>query len=302
MMMHMFGNSIENRCRIGTCFRFGILWLCLAYCTTYSAQNFPEIESRASYYLGQLAKSTSDADMDTISSRIRNLFLSCIDNPEIFDYPFSSLKMCTITAPDRKFRILNWNQPLMDGTHKYYGFVLIRENEDSYAWLELIHKPDRKGWQRNKFYTHENWPGALYYEIIPTSKRGRGDSYMLLAWDGVDNMTNKKMVDVIQIRKDRIRFGGDVFEGEDGVGKRVILEYSNGVSASLKYYPKGDYIVFDHLSPRNPAMEGIYSDYGPDGSYDALKFDKGKWQWISNIEVSRFSEDRNLPCKDPSKK
>lgn len=282
--------------------RCAIFVMLLCFSKYSMAQNLSEVESRVSYLLSQLAKSKSDVEMDSLSSRIRTLFLSCLNNSEIFDYPFSSLKMCTITSPDGKFRLLNWNQPLIDGTHKYYGFVLIRENAESYSWLELVHKPDRKGWQRNKYYTHENWPGALYYEIIPMAKRGRGDSYVLLAWDGVDNLTNKKMVDVIQIRNERIRFGGDVFEGEEGIGKRVILEYSNGVSASLKYYPKRDYIVFDHLSPRNPAMVGIFSDYGPDGSYDALKFEKGKWKMISNIEVSRFSEDNNQPYRDPAKK
>jgi hypothetical protein len=249
-----------------------------------------------------LAKSKTDEEMDTLSSKIRRLFLSCINNPEIFEYPFSGLKMCTITSPDRKFRMLNWNQPLRDGTHKYFGFVLLRNEGGGHYWLELTQKTDRKGWQKTKYYTHENWPGALYYDIIPMEKRGRGDTYVLLAWDGMDNMTNRKIIDVIQVRKDRIRFGGDVFEGEDGIGKRVILEYSNGVSASLKYYPKGGYIVYDHLSPRNPAMQGIYSDYGPDGSYDALKFEKGKWKYISNIAVSRFSDESHQPYRDPSKK
>ncbi|MFM7104696.1 MAG: hypothetical protein ACKOW8_04175 [Flavobacteriales bacterium] len=264
-----------------------------------NAQDLPEVESRVYYYLGELAKSKTDAEMDTLSSQIRNLFLSCINHPETFDYPFSRLKMCTIISPDNKFRLLNWNQPLRDGTHKYYGFVLLKDDKGIIHWLELKHTPDRKGWQRNKFYTHDNWPGALYYDIVPMGKKGRSENYILLAWDGADNMTNKKLVDVIQIKKDRVRFGGDVFEGEEGIGKRIILEYSNGVSASLKYYPKGGYIVYDHLSPRNPAMVGIFSDYGPDGSYDALKFEKGKWKLISNIEVNRFAPNDNAPYKNP---
>lgn len=279
-------------------FSFLIIGMTAGVC----AQDLPEIESRVSYYLGELSRSTSDAEMDSLSSRIRNLFLSCFDYPQTFEYPFASLKMCNLTSPDGKFRLLNWNQPMRDGTHKYYGFVLMNNGEGAFSWLELNHTPDRKGWQRNKYYTHENWPGALYYEIVPMTKKGRGDSYILLAWDGVDNLTNKKIVDVIQIKKDRVRFGGDVFEGDDGFGKRIILEYSNGVSASLKYYSKGGYIVYDHLSPRNPAMVGIFSDYGPDGSYDALKFEKGKWKLIANIEVNRFAPNVSAPYINPTGK
>jgi hypothetical protein len=288
--------------RVMTIGRYIFFLLMALSCVSICAQDLSEVESRVAYYLSELAKSKSDDAMDSISSKIRNLFLSCIDYPQTFDYPFADLKMCTITAPDGKFRVLNWNQPMRDGTHKYYGFVLIKNAEGKISWLELIHTPDRKGWQRNKYYTHENWPGALYYEIIPMAKKGRGDTYVVLGWDGVDNLTNKKIVDVVQIKKDRVRFGGDLFEGEEGFGKRVILEYSNGVSASLKYYPKGGYIVFDHLSPRNPAMVGIFSDYGPDGSYDALKLEKGKWKLISNIEVNRFAPDNHAPYINPGGK
>ena len=283
--------------------RHSFFLLILLTSTLAYSLDLREVESRVAYYLGELAKSKSDVEMDSLSSKIRVLLMSCLDYPETFDYPFSALKMCTITSPDGRFRILNWNQPMRDGTHKYYGFIMIKDEQDAISWLELVHTPDRKGgWQRNKFYTHENWPGALYYEIIPMGKRGKNNDYLLLAWDGADHMTNKKIVDVIQIKKDRVRFGGDVFEGEEGFGKRVILEYSNGVSASLKYYPKGGYIVYDHLSPRNPSMIGIFSDYGPDGSYDALKFEKGKWKLISNIEVNRFAPNDNAPYLNPANK
>jgi hypothetical protein len=36
-------------------------------------------------------------------------------------------------------------------------------------------------------------------------------------------------------------------------------------------------IIFDHLSPAYPELEGQYQFYGPDFSYDGFRYKKGKW-------------------------
>jgi len=68
---------------------------------------------------------------------------------------------------------------------------------------------------------------------------------------------------------------------------------------SVKYHSKKKTIVVDHLSPRSSMMEGIYADYGPDGSYDAYQLRKGKWEFQSNIDVGTFSEEEDRPYVDP---
>ncbi|MFM7234319.1 MAG: hypothetical protein ACKOZM_06985, partial [Flavobacteriales bacterium] len=70
---------------------------------------------------------------------------------------------------------------------------------------------------------------------------------------------------------------------------------------SVKYYPKKNCIVMDHLSPKSPMMQGIYADYGPDGSYCMLQLKKDKWEFIDMVDVSQFSEDDNRPYRDPRK-
>jgi hypothetical protein len=44
-------------------------------------------------------------------------------------------------------------------------------------------------------------------------------------------------------------------------------------------------IVFDHLSPIESGIEGVYKFYGPDFSYDGYEFKAGKWRYRSNLDV-----------------
>ena len=53
----------------------------------------------------------------------------------------------------------------------------------------------------------------------------------------------------------------------------------------LRFDEREELIVFDHLAPMEPKYEGDRSYYGPDFSYDALEFKKGKWILIENVEL-----------------
>jgi hypothetical protein len=145
-----------------------------------------------------------------------------------------------------------------------------------------MHEPEKP---ESRFLTTEKWFGALYFEIIPMTRKGKSNTYTLLGWDGKDNLTTRKIVDALTINGDKIRIGANLFEYASDTRKRVILEYSNEVSASVKYYPKKNCIVMDHLSPKNPMMQGIYADYGPDGTYCLFELKKDKWIFMDEIDA-----------------
>lgn len=75
----------------------------------------------------------------------------------------------------------------------------------------------------------------------------------------------------------------------------------------LRYNEQEDIIVCDHLSPGNPKMKGKYEYYGPDFSYDAFDFEKGKWFHKSDIDPDvaiNYKKNKNieqLKKRDPSK-
>jgi hypothetical protein len=261
-----------------------------------------QTEEKLLYLHNKLAASIDDAISDSICAAMRQTWITSFEHAEVFDYPFDRLKFCTLISKDHHIRLLNWNLPYRDGTYKYFCFMLVWDDKiKHFTWHELqdsMHEPEKL---ESRFLNSEKWLGALYFEIIPMTKKGKSSTYTLLGWDGKDNLTTRKIIDAITINGEKIRLGANLFDYEGDIRKRVILEYSNDVSASVKYYPKKNCIVMDHLSPKSPMMQGIYADYGPDGSYCMLQLKKDKWEFVDMIDVSQFSEDDNRPYRDPRK-
>lgn len=262
-----------------------------------------EAEIKLSYLHNQLSLSEDDARSDSICDAMRQTWITTFEHAEVFDYPFDALKFCTLTSKDHHIRLLNWNLPYRDGTYKYFCFLLIWDEESkSIQWHELIdtmHEPEKLD---TRFLSPEKWLGTLYFDIIPMTKKGKSSTYTLLGWDGKDNLTTRKIIDAITINGDKIRIGANLFEYEGDTHKRIILEYSNEVSASAKFYPKKNCIVMDHLSPKTAMMEGIFADYGPDGTYCLFILKKDKWQFMDAIDISQFADDDSKPYRDPRKK
>jgi hypothetical protein len=212
-------------------------------------------------------------------------------------YPFDSLKeIGIISSPDNLVRIVNWNLPLRDGTHQYFGYIQAFSTKLK-KW-QLFKLNDCSSTIKNsENYTsdHQKWFGMLYYKIIPV-KHKKKKYYTLLAWDGNDKLTSKKIIDVLTFNADGTpHFGADVFKLEKKTVKRVVFEYSAQAVMSLKYNEDKKLIVFDHLAPSQSKLEGQFQYYGPDFSFDALNFSKGKWIYIPDIDArnNRNKNDNN---------
>jgi hypothetical protein len=52
---------------------------------------------------------------------------------------------------------------------------------------------------------------------------------------------------------------------------------------SLRYEESYNRIIFDHLSPESPGLEGFYSFYVPDLSLDALILEGNKWMFKEDV-------------------
>ena len=84
-----------------------------------------------------------------------------------------------------------------------------------------------------------------------------------------------------------------------GLQKRVVLTYGDAVQATLRVEPALGRIVFDHLAPEDPALRGQYAFYGPTLSYDGLEWRKGRWQFVSNVQVRNAKDGSNREYRDP---
>ena len=226
--------------------------------------------------LNKMRSAIKDAEKKKLNQEFKDYLLETILIPDSYTYNFVKLKtLGVIDSPDKNLRIFNWNIQLEDESNLFFGFIVRKGNKKKNKIIELINK--NIVYEMPKEIVQEsNWYGALYYKIIPT-KKGKKDIYTLLGWRSNGNISNMKIIDVLQINGNHAKLGANIFQTKTEKLKRVVLEYSKKATVTVRYEPKLDRIVFDHLSPESPSMKGLYEYYIPDMSYDAYTFENDLW-------------------------
>jgi len=251
------------------------------------------------------------------------LLIKTLQKEESFEYPFDSLnKFIPILTPkDKSFRIYNWHLAKDDKTYKHFGIMQLYQN-DSLVLIPLHDQSDEILNPHDTLLNPACWYGAHYYTIIQTKYR-RKKYYTLLGWDGNNVFSTKKLIEIMHFENGQPVFGAPVFkmnvksrkekreekqeaksrgnvkkdknlkEAQKIIGKykdkkakkRIIFEYDSQAMMILRYIKKKKRIIFDHLVPKNPEFEGNYAFYGPSMIFNAVKFKRGKWTIIKDIDV-----------------
>ncbi|MCE3228094.1 MAG: hypothetical protein K0S32_2645 [Bacteroidetes bacterium] len=274
---------------------------------------FREAEKELKLLQQEAFYSRKEADRVAGNKKFISVWDGIVSNGKILQYPFDSLKEVSVLAPkDKKFKLITWNLHKDDGTHAYFGYLLVNNSKrikkglfrhetiEAYEYFKLI---DNSGAIRNP-ETHigspAKWYGMLYYSLVECD-----GFYTLLGYDPNDNLTRKKFVDVLYFKTDGTPvFGKDVFRFPRKNPKRLMFEYSSEVSMSLKYNEKRGQIVYSHLAPKDQSdmLIGQYQYYGPDGSFDALELKKDKWITIEAIDIKQDKNKNDKAEKpDPDK-
>ena len=242
----------------------------------------PYLENRLEKSLKTLRSSISDEDRRNANNTFRVQLLETIQYSESFLYLFPKLStLGAIISPDKSLKIYSWNVEMSDKSNKFYCFVVRPgKRRKKNKVVELIEKSELT--RDNQTYSELNWYGCLYYKIIPI-KKGTKKLYTLLGWRNNGTLSNLKVIDVLTLSGNHAKLGDPIFQSKKTMDKRVILEYSIKSSMTLRFEGNYSRIVFDHLSPENPSMNGFYEYYVPDMSYDAYEFNDGKW--ILNEDV-----------------
>ena len=194
-----------------------------------------------------------------------------------------------------KIKVVSWNVELIDRTHRYGGFIMTIEGWTELSQDERLDLGDALDAQRR--YKPEDWPGAIYYDVV-VKNDNRKPVYLLLGWQGGNGTTTRKVVETLDVNRGRVRFGTPHLEVQGRLVKRHHLVFSDAVSVALRHEPEANRIVMDHLSPPSPELQGMHAYYGPDFTYDALVWHKGKWHLEEGVDVA----DPNLtqPWNDPN--
>ncbi len=243
------------------------------------------LESKLVSLLDNLRAAQSDNDKETANAAFKETMELALKQKEAFNYPFTKLKTVgIIDSPDKLLRIVNWNVEQADNTHKYFCFLMrFDERKKEVILSELI---DNSAFmpapQKEDILEADQWYGALYYKIIPIEK-GSKTLYTILGWDGATSASNFKLIDVLYFTGTQAKLGSPIFKMNGSTDKRVFFEHSEKATMSLRYEEEYNRIIFDHLSPESPGLEGFYSFYVPDLSLDALIQEGNKWIFKEDV-------------------
>jgi len=213
-----------------------------------------------------------------------SLLRETLNNPASFEAPFDSVaNVSRLKSPDNLFNIYTWTVPKVDiSAYTFFGFV---QYYDTKKKLQVVRLNDASGTIENPQSMKlkpEDWLGAVYYGIDENKKGGK-KYYTLLGWKGQSQVTTKKLIDVMYFKKDSVMFGYPLFKSEKGYVNRVVFEYAAEAAMSLRFEQSKKMIVFDNLSGTGD------NTAGPNGRYDAYKLVKGRWEFIKDVDVSKFS-------------
>lgn len=237
-----------------------------------------------------------------------------------------------LTSPDKLFRIFTWAVVRDNGEFECFGAVqFYNEKEEYFEHLLLNDKSEEIMNREESVLSAEQWIGAVYQDIIQTTSGGH-TYYTLLGWNGVDNLTDRKIIEPVVIRNGVPQFGAPLFRRMRNQ-RRIILEYANDAMVNLSFETqyvqevehkrekvkgtnryqtvekvkehKEKMIIFDEVEPQIPGMEGLFQYYVPSGVELAYAYVDGKWE-LRNGAQGRLTDKKlnkefePLPKETPS--
>jgi len=266
-------------------------------------------EDSIATYTHDLQNKVVDEDRLLTNKKIIPLLVKALREPGSFNYPFDNLEyLAKAYAPDSTFRLLTWFVKLDNGENRYFG--AIQQNNENNKIVPFFQNKNDIVDIRNAKLNPEKWYGAIYYNITKVSDKKR-DYYMLYGWDGGSFLSTKKILDVLYFEGDSIKLGAPIIQtkNDEAPIHRLILEYKKEAAVTINYDDTLGMIVYDHIIPEDGKSFGMYPTYVPDGSYEALKFKKGTWQYVEKvfhqtqdeapITVPLFEDKGPLPVSFP---
>lgn len=232
-------------------------------------------------------------ERDSINEQISEDLRDLLSLESSFFYPWDELDMIgKVESPDQKLRVFSWHLLRDNGEYDYYGFIQVfisaKKRERKVQVYQLTQSAEEFNQLENAKISPENWPGMLYYDLIPFSHR-KDTYYLLLGYSFKDLMTQQKVMEVLTLnRKEEPEFGGKFIRGEEETS-RVVFRYSEQVVMRILYDKRLKMIVFDHLQPFEPILRGDYRFYAPDGSYDGYEFSKGSFYFREDVDARNES-------------
>lgn len=238
------------------------------------------------YWSEVIRSARNDSMADAASLRMEQLMTTAYRGASQIGAPLDSLPyLGQISSDDGEVRLLNWNTLRPDGTMGYHCVVLHRDAKGVVQATVLHDSTDLADENmETRRLMPDAWYGALYYRVV-TARHRKKAYYLLIGWDGKDNLSSRKVVEVLSLMKGKALLGEPIIRVDRKPKHRVIFEYAEDVTMFLNFDEKMKMVVMDHLAPKEPYLKGNYQFYGPDMSHDGLVFEKGRWVYVPDVDA-----------------
>ena len=231
-----------------------------------------------------------------------------------------------LTSPDGRLRLFTWAVVRDNGEFECFGAVQYYNERNEAYEHEVLHDKSEDIMNREEsLLSADTWLGAIYQDIIQTSAGDR-TYYTLLGWNGVDNLTDRRIIEPVIMRGGVPQFGAPVFRRERNL-RRVVIEYRGDAAVQMAYDEqtvqtvirervkvKGRYrtvektkeskekvIIFDEVEPQIEGMEGLFQYYIPSGLELAYAWVDGKWELRHGAQCRLTDKKLNKPFEPLSK-
>ncbi len=282
-----------------------------------------DYQERLSVLFSRVAEAPTDNERYLASEEAVQLLAEALGEEDSEEWKWQLPQYVSVlSSPDKLFRIFTWAVVRDNGEFECFGAVqFYNEKEEEYQHLLLNDKSEDLMNREESILTADNWLGAVYQELIQTTA-GERTYYTLLGWNGVDNITERKIIEPVVIRNGVPQFGAPLFRRMRNQ-RRIVLEYANDAMVNLSYETqyiqevepirkkvkgtnryrtenkvkehKEKMIIFDEVEPQIPGMEGLFQYYMPSGTEIAYAWVDGKWELHNGAQGRLTDKKLNKP-------
>ncbi|MBC7848742.1 MAG: hypothetical protein H7Y31_03360 [Chitinophagaceae bacterium] len=213
--------------------------------------------------------------------------IRALKTPNSFYFPFDSINISKVYAPDSSFRIFTWQIKKDEYVILQRGAIQMNTPSGDLKLYPLFDNSMFTSKPMDSARTAQNWIGAIYYRIIQKAHKGK-NYYTLIGFDDFNVNSNKKWMEILHFNETgQPVFGGPFISFKDDSLKRPTLsrysiEYKKEAKTFFNYDPELDLIIVDHLISETDEPEKPFT-LVPDGDYEAFRWKDGQWVHIDKL-------------------
>ena len=224
-----------------------------------------------------------DDAKEKASDHLKQLLCDSLENNLSFIDSLDLPQLKMVSSSDQLLRIYTWCFNLQDASCSYGGIVVYKGK------VTALHH-NGLPLEENEKYNADDWCGGVYYELVAVQKKGE-TLYTLLAWDGNNGMSYRKIIEVLSFdRKGRPVFGESLFFDCPNK-RRIILEYSFKMSLLLTYNADKKGIVTNALQSNDSRFDGISAYTGTSDAFNIYRFEKEMWVLYEEVDLRMNKKD-----------